>query len=180
MAVRSRQPGPFRAVHLDLWRLHERWMGLRFPRRRPIDGSVATASIPATERGRFAYTGWAALGVVAVAVLYPLVVFGFGLRPCVRRVERAAGLGVGSTRVGGRTTTVLLAYPVVTAVICLVLAVWSLVVSMGSTPTTGLFGAGLAREGLAVAAWLSIPAGWAVGCAITLADLVRPIRREQI
>lgn len=179
MAVRSYRPEAVHAVHLDLWRLHERWMALWFSRRRPVDGSAARTALPATASGRFAYAGWVVLGAVAVTVLYPLVVFGFGLRPCVRWFERAAaGFGVGFTRVGGRTATVLFSYPAVMGTIYLVVAAGSLVVP-GSGFTTGVLGVEV-TQGLAVAAWLAIPAGWTGGCAVALADLVRPARREQI
>ncbi|MCL7417073.1 MAG: hypothetical protein M8354_04450 [Halalkalicoccus sp.] len=246
MAVRSHRPGTVGAIRLDLRRLHESWMELFFPRQRGGALPVAGTSMPETAGGRVAYGGWAGVGALVVALLYPLVVIGFALRYPSRRIDRAAaslgvvgvvGLSVlvwgGLTvvahfqfsrrgffavaaaaavatvataaavtfsRVGGRGTTVLLAYPSAMTALFLPLVVAALVsVSLGSAIPPGstelairLLDGPLATvgaseylrgnyplEGVAyIGMWLGIavPGGWLLGCVVGLADLVRPSR----
>lgn len=81
-----------------------------------------------------------------------------------------AAAAAASSRTGGRVTTVLLAYPAGAAALVLppVIAVLSL-----GTPLDGAASVGV---GLGIAVAL----GWVLGCAVGLADLVRPSRRGRI
>lgn len=175
MKARSRPATRPGAIRLDLWRLYERWMVLCF--RRNEDAPTVRAPVPSTAGGRLAYGSWAVLGALVVASLYPLVAIGFGLRPWTRRAERAAGFETGSA-CGGRMAMVVFAYPAVAIAIGLAIAIAS--VAVPEDVLAGFLTAGVDREEAVSVMGLAIPAGWAVGCAVTLADFVRPTRREQI
>ncbi|MFB6308580.1 MAG: hypothetical protein ABEH35_04545 [Haloarculaceae archaeon] len=127
----------------------------------------------------------AAGGVTAVAVASAVAVV-------------SAGLAVGSHRIGGRGTTVLLAYPFgVTAIFLppVVAALYSPTVANVVIPSSDALARWLLynvldvggineylienyeRQGAAYALmWLgiSVPVGWLLGLFVTLADLVRP------
>ena len=82
-------------VKVDLVRLHETWMELVFPRQRTAVHTVLGKWQPRTRGDRIKYRLWGALGVPLVAVLYPLLVVGFGVRFNARRLDSAtARLGV--------------------------------------------------------------------------------------
>jgi len=110
-----------------------------------------------------------------------------------------AALAVGARAIGGRATTVALAYPFAMTAIFLppvvaalystavadvvltrsdTLARWFLFDFLGeSSPVTEFFVQNFTREGVAyVIMWLGItvPLGWVLGSLVTLADLVRP------
>lgn len=74
------------------------------------------------------------------------------------------------SRTGGRVTTVLLAYPVGVATLILPPVVVAL--SLG-TPLDGPASVG-------VGSGITVALGWVLGCAVGLADLVRPSRRGRI
>ncbi|ADJ16202.1 hypothetical protein C497_09323 [Halalkalicoccus jeotgali B3] len=65
-------------------------MELFFPRQRGGAHSVLGKWTPSTAGGRVAYNGWAGVGALVVALLYPLVLVGFALRYYTRRIDRAA------------------------------------------------------------------------------------------
>ncbi|WP_122089406.1 hypothetical protein [Halalkalicoccus subterraneus] len=174
MTARSRPTSRAGAIRLDLWRLYERWMELCF--RRNDDAPAVRAPVPNTAVGRLAYGSWAVLGALVVAGLYPLVTIGFGLRPWARRAERVAGFEPGAA-CGGRTAMVLLAYPALA--IAVGLAIASGLTAVPGPHPTGLLGAEIDRGGFVSVMGLAIPVGWTVGCAVRLADLVRPARRKK-
>ena len=83
------------AVQYDLKRLHESWMALFFPRQRSTQSGVLGKWEPSTTTGRVAYRSWSAVGTAAVALLYPLALFGFAARYYTRRIDgTATRLGV--------------------------------------------------------------------------------------
>ena len=88
-------PGLVEAVLIDLRELHVSWMSLVFPRQREGRHAVLGAWRPQTVTGRAWYSVWSAVGTVAIALVYPLAVAGFGARFYARRVDRvAASLGL--------------------------------------------------------------------------------------
>ncbi|MFW5978172.1 MAG: hypothetical protein ACOCP2_02930 [Halohasta sp.] len=82
------------AIRIDLKRLHETWMELIYPRQLNAEQTVLGKWRPDTTGSLLAYRLWAILGVPLIAVLYPLVLFGYFLRFQTRRVDSAA------TRIG--------------------------------------------------------------------------------
>ncbi|WP_135533674.1 hypothetical protein [Halostella pelagica] len=86
--------GVFHAISVDLRRLHETWMELVFPRQRTSTHSVLGKWTPNTTTGWIGYRLWAALGVLIVALLYPLALFGFMARFYARKADGTA------TRIG--------------------------------------------------------------------------------
>jgi hypothetical protein len=232
------------AVGVDLKRLHETWMELFFPRQRGADQSVLGKWKPETTSGKLAYNGWAAVGALAVALVYPFALAGVVARYNAYRLDDlAAALGVvgtvllvallwgglsaaawvrftftgflavvaaagvatlstalalGFARVGGRVTTVVLAYPFATTAVFLppvVAAFYSPALgelvfaeseSLAIWFLDNVFAVGGINEylrteydltGVAyVLLWLgvSVPVGWALGVLVTLANLVRP------
>ncbi len=232
------------AVRVDLKRLHETWMELVFPRQRGADETVLGKWKPSTASGKVGYRIWSALGMVALAVLYPLAVLGFATRYYARRLDGAAtrlglagvvvltavvwgaltavaryrlesrgflavgaasvvatvsaALSVVFSRVGGRATTILVAYPfAVTAVFLppVVAAFYSPTLADLIFPQSESIAAWFLDNVLTVgdlndylrtqydltgvgyvAMWfgISIPVGWLLGGMVTLANLVRP------
>lgn len=151
MAVRSHGPGTVGAIRLDLRRLHERWMEQFFPRQRGGVHSVLGEWTPSTTGGRVAYGGWAGLGVLVVALLYPFVLLGFALRYYTRRIDRAAAslglagvVGLSTLVWGGLTVLARLQFPqrefiavAATAVVATLAATVAVVSSrLGERPTT--------------------------------------------
>jgi hypothetical protein len=237
-------PSLLDAVRVDLRRLHEAWLGVAFSGRAEAAHPVTGPWTPDPGAERVAFRAWSALGVLALAVAYPVAVLGLAVRFHVRRFDRfaelvglvgvvvltgllwgalavvartrfsaegdlavvaaavvatvAAGLAVVFSRVGGRVTSVLLAWPFgVTAVFLppVVAALYSPALAGYVFPhSTSLAAwlldnvlsvAGLAttvREqfdlvGLAyVGMWfgLAVPVGWLLGSLVALADVVRP------
>ncbi|MFB6300205.1 MAG: hypothetical protein ABEH65_08105 [Halobacteriales archaeon] len=94
MATGERQ-GLVTAIRIDLRRLHNTWMALRYPRQREEAHSVLGRWRPQTTLGRVLYNLWAVLGAIAITVLYPLAVVGFATRFYTRRISHtAASLGI--------------------------------------------------------------------------------------
>lgn len=89
MATRERE-GVLEGLRVDVVRLHETWMELLFPRQRGKEHSVLGKWKPSSRGERVAYRAWAALGVPLIAVLYPLLLLGFGIRFYSRRFDSAA------------------------------------------------------------------------------------------
>lgn len=237
-------------VKIDIVRLHETWMELVFPRQRTAIHNVLGKWKPRTRGDRIKYRLWAALGVLVVAVLYPLLVVGFAARFNARRFDSAttrlgilgvvllsavvwglltalarvrlefdgflavgaasavavasAGLAALFTRVGGRGTTVVFAYPFAMNAIFLPPVVAALydpslgVIIERSTalaeffrddvfvgpldPVSTYLSENFDFEGVVVALmWFAIatPLGWFLGFVVTLADLVRPRSDEE-
>lgn len=83
-----------RAVRVDLERLHDGWMRLRFPGDLSDDHSVIEHWQPSTTRGIMAFRLWAILGALLVVLVYPLFVVGLATRFYSRRIDRvSASLG---------------------------------------------------------------------------------------
>lgn len=233
-------------IRVDLRRLYEGWMGLLFPRQSANEHSVLGKWKPESPTERVSYALWGALGVLAIAIAYPLAVLGFGARFYTRRLDstttRIGVLGVIAVsvvvwgaltilarfrfsaegflavlaaavvatvaavlaylfaRVGGRKTTVLLAYPfgmtavflppVVAALYSPALAelVFPRSTSIAKWVLDNVFTIGNLNtylrtnydlEGVAyVGMWfaIAVPLGWLLGILVTLADVVRPKR----
>lgn len=236
--------GLVEGVRVDLRRLHESWMELFFPRQRSENASVLGKWKPETTAGSVAYGAWAVVGGLAVAVAYPLALFGVVARSLVRGADSTttrlgllgtvvlalivwgaltvgayfrftfrgflavlvaavvatvcAGLGYVLSKVGGRGTTIALAYPSAMTALFLppvVAAFYSpalgAVVFAGSENIAiwfldNVFALGGINEflrsqydlsGVAyVLMWLgiSIPLGWFVGGLVALANAARP------
>lgn len=77
-------------VRIDVRQLHDTWMELLFPRQRDAEHTVLGRWRPKRTRDKVGYWGWATLGVPLVAVLYPLVLAGFGVRFYARGLDSAA------------------------------------------------------------------------------------------
>lgn len=65
---------------VDLKRLHETWMEIRYPRQLNAAQSVLGKWKPSTTAGMVAYRIWAAIGALVIAVLYPFVLTGYLIR----------------------------------------------------------------------------------------------------
>jgi len=89
------------AIRIDLKRLHETWMELIYPRQLNAEQTVLGKWRPDTTGSLLAYRLWAALGVPLIAILYPIVLFGYFLRFQTRRMDNAA------TRIGVAGVVVL-------------------------------------------------------------------------
>lgn len=86
--------GVVEGVRIDIRRLHESWMELFFPRQRSENASVLGKWKPETTAGTVAYRTWSVLGWIAVALAYPLALFGVIAR------SLAAGADSTTTRLG--------------------------------------------------------------------------------
>jgi hypothetical protein len=82
--------GILAAIRVDLARLHTAWMSILFPRQRQGAHSVLGKWTPGTTLGMIKYRIWGAIGMVLLAVLYPLTVLGFATRFYTRRIDRSA------------------------------------------------------------------------------------------
>lgn len=81
-------------VRIDLRRLYYTWMELVYPRQRSTH-SVLGRWTPNTTSGWIAYRLWGAIGVLVVAVLYPLTLIGVMTRFYSRRIDTMlAGIGI--------------------------------------------------------------------------------------
>jgi hypothetical protein len=76
-------------IKIDIVRLHETWMELVFPRQRTAVHNVLGKWTPRTRGDRIKYRIWSALGVLVVALLYPLLVVGFAVRFNAKRFDSA-------------------------------------------------------------------------------------------
>ena len=231
-------------IRVDLRNLHDRWLGLLYPRQRVTPHSVLGRWRPETVSGKVTYYSWWFLGAPVVFVLYPLVLLGYMIRFYSRRVETtatrlgligvmliplivwgllsaiaavrlpgegfiavlaaaivatlSAGLAYLFTRFGGRTTTVIVAYPFALNAIFLppvvaalyspvvarvvfpgseALAIWILDNLLHFYGINQFLRAQYTLEGVAYAGmWfgIAVPLGWILGTLVTLADLVRP------
>ena len=239
------EPSLIEAIQIDVARIHATWMGLVFPRQRDTAHSVLGKWTPSTTGGMIRYRIWGALGVLVIAILYPLTVLGFATRFYTSRINRsAASLGfigvvllsllvwgaltaatyfsrisfegfiaVGAagavatvsavlallfTKVGGRFTTVFLAYPFgVTAIFLppVVAALYSPSLAEFVFPRSQTFAIWVLDNILdiyGINAWLraqfnlvglayvgmwfgvAVPVGWILGILVSLANLVRP------
>jgi hypothetical protein len=81
--------GLLQGIKIDIVRLHETWMELVFPRQRTAVHNVLGKWTPRTRGDRIKYRIWAALGVLVVALLYPLLVVGFAVRFNAKRLDTA-------------------------------------------------------------------------------------------
>jgi hypothetical protein len=88
-------------IRVDVVRLHETWMELLFPRQRGASHSVLGKWQPSTTGDRVKYRLWSALGVLIVAIGYPLALLGFAARFYSRRIDS------GATRLGAIGVLVL-------------------------------------------------------------------------
>lgn len=249
-ATGTPRPGLGQAIKIDLVRLHDGWMGLVFPRQTNTAHSVLGKWKPRTTGDRIKYRLWEAIGLLLIAVAYPLTVLGFAIRFYTRRIDRtAASIGIlgvvllsvlawgGLTaaaylrdfsfegivavaaaggvatvsaalamlfaRIGGRGTTVILAYPFAMTAIFLppvVAALYSPTLADVVFPRSEsvavwvldnvLYWRGLNDairyyfdlEGLAyVGMWfaIAVPVGWVLGVLVSLANVVRPSGRDE-
>ncbi|NIB99918.1 hypothetical protein G9C83_09885 [Halobacterium sp. R2-5] len=97
-------PSLWQQLRTDLGRLHVGWMDVAFPRQRdphPTLGRWEPETIPQ----RVAFGLWALLGVLALAVGYPLALAGFTVRFYARRLYGTA-LALGILGVVGLSTVV--------------------------------------------------------------------------
>jgi len=82
------------AIRFDLSRMHETWMEVFYPRQRDAEDTVLGKWTPDGGLQLYLYRLWSAVGVPVVAVLYPIVLFGYFVRFQARRVNlTAARLG---------------------------------------------------------------------------------------
>lgn len=83
-----------RAMRTDLSQLHSAWMGLLFGEGLRADHSIVEVRHLETSRAAATHRLWAWVGVIAVAVWYPLVLIGLATRFYSRRIDRwTASLG---------------------------------------------------------------------------------------
>lgn len=88
-------PGILQGIRIDVVRLHETWMELVFPRQRSSAHNVLGKWRPRDPIDKVKYRVWSVLGMPVVAMLYPLLLFGFFVRFNARRIDTArARLGV--------------------------------------------------------------------------------------
>ncbi|MEF8785986.1 MAG: hypothetical protein V5A45_08640 [Haloarculaceae archaeon] len=84
------QRGVVDALKIDLKRMHETWMEVVWPRQRSAEGTVLGKWTPDGGMSLYLYRLWSALGVPIVALVYPLVLFGYFIRFQTRRVNNTA------------------------------------------------------------------------------------------
>jgi hypothetical protein len=93
MAAGTEQ-GLVEAVRFDLRRMHETWMEFVYPRQRGAEDTVLGKWRPDGGLSMVLYRLWSVLGTPVVAVVYPLVLFGYFVRFQTRRLNvTAARLG---------------------------------------------------------------------------------------
>jgi drug/metabolite transporter (DMT)-like permease len=88
------QPGLLGAIRIDLRLLHETWMAFLFPRQRNARDTVLGRWQPDTLGQQVPYYLWAVVGILVVAVVYPLLLAGYFVRYQTRTVG-AAGVRLG-------------------------------------------------------------------------------------
>ncbi|MFB6202684.1 MAG: hypothetical protein ABEI98_11835 [Halorhabdus sp.] len=242
------ESGIVEAVRVDLKRLHESWMEIVYPRQVDAEQTVLGKWTPDSQSGWVAYRAWGVVGWLSLAVVYPLVVFGYVMRAQARRLDWvAAYIGAIGTflvltvmwgaltviahlelsdqevfaimmasvvaviagmlaylfrAVGGRTTTVLLAYPFAMTALFLppIVAAFfnptlqDAVFSQSQEVSHWINENVMAELGIADALreefdlegvahaimWfaISFPVGWLLGIVVTLANFVRPSGEE--
>lgn len=248
--TRTSRPGLGEAIRIDVVRLHDGWMGLVFPRQTTAAHSVLGKWKPRTTGDTVKYRLWQVVGILAIAVAYPLAVLGFATRFYTSRIDRTAAsigilgvvllsvvlwggltaaaylrdfsfeglvavaaaggvatlsavLAMGFARLGGRGTTVILAYPFAVTAIFLppvVAALYSPALASVVFPSSqsiaiwvldnaldwyGINDAiryyfdlkGLAYVGMWFA--FAVPVGWVLGLLVSLANVVRPSGRDE-
>lgn len=84
------QPGLLGAIKIDLRVLHETWMELLFPRQRNARNTVMGKWRPESSGQRLGYYLWALVGILVVAVGYPLLLAGYFVRYQTHQVSGAA------------------------------------------------------------------------------------------
>jgi hypothetical protein len=84
------QRGVVDALKIDLKRMHETWMEVVWPRQRSAEGTVLGKWTPDGGMSLYLYRLWSVLGVPIVALVYPLVLFGYFIRFQTRRVNSTA------------------------------------------------------------------------------------------
>ena len=236
--------GIVEGVRIDLKRLHESWMEIVYPRQVDADHTVLGKWTPDSQSGWIAYRAWGVVGWLTLAIVYPMVLFGYVMRAQARRLDWvAAYIGAIGTflvltvlwggltviahlelndeamlavmmasivavisgmlaylfrSVGGRLTTVLLAYPFAMTALFLppiVAAFYNPTIQDAvfaqSTDVSYWINENVMKEiGLAdtlrdrfdlrgvahAIMWfaLSYPVGWLIGIVVTLANYVRP------
>jgi hypothetical protein len=90
MAAQEGNQGLAGAIRFDLVRLHETWMEFVYPRQRGAEDTVLGKWQPSGGREALFYRLWSVLGVPAVALSYPFVLFGYFVRFQSRRVTLTA------------------------------------------------------------------------------------------
>ena len=78
------------AIRFDLKRMHETWMEVFYPRQRDAEDTVLGKWRPEEGLHVYLYRVWSAIGLPVVAVVYPLVLFGFFVRFQTRKVTVTA------------------------------------------------------------------------------------------
>jgi len=78
------------AIRYDLKRMHETWMEFIYPRQRGADQTVLGKWTPQGGLSLYLYRAWSTIGAPLVALLYPLVLFGYFVRYQTRRVNLTA------------------------------------------------------------------------------------------
>jgi len=188
----QRSPGLIGAIRIDLLRLHETWMEVVFPRQ--LDpGHVLGKWKPETGVQTAGYYLWAAFGLPLVLVGYPLLLVGYGTRFYATKLDSAL-----FGRIGGRATSVLLAYPAAMTALFLPPVVAALFeptlqeiifprseelaieILDGPLSIAGLndiIRDQFTLEGVGyVLMWLSlsVPLGWFLGGLVAFANIIRP------
>jgi hypothetical protein len=82
-------PSLLSGVYTDLALLYDAWLSMGFPSRRNHHPALGGWE-PSTTSKRVAFLVWAALGIPAVAAVYPFVLAGFAVRFYARRLFRTA------------------------------------------------------------------------------------------
>lgn len=233
------------AIKFDVRVMHETWMEFIYPRQRGADDTVLGKWQPDGTTQTFFYRLWSLIGVPVVAVVYPLVLFGYFVRFQARKVNVtaarlgfvgvitvfillwgglvaliwfqfsgtfstveiyaigaagavavvSAALSYGFWQLGGRGTTVFLAYPFAMTAIFLPPVVAALfhpvledvIIARSDEMARWMFQTGPEvitdplgqidrQEGHHVIIWfvISFPVGWFLGIVVTLANLIRP------
>ncbi|KAB1189226.1 hypothetical protein GJR98_05915 [Haloferax sp. MBLA0077] len=81
-------------MRIDLRWMHATWMEVAFARGLEVDHSVVENRKPESPGGAVAYRLWAAVGLLFLAVAYPVFVLGLAIRFYSHRIDRiTAGLG---------------------------------------------------------------------------------------
>jgi hypothetical protein len=89
-AAPSDDPSIADEVRNDLERFYATWMGLLYPRQRGTEHSVLGKWTPDSPVGMVKYRAWGALGLLVLAVGYPLTVLGFATRFYSRKFDHLA------------------------------------------------------------------------------------------
>ncbi|WP_136689912.1 hypothetical protein [Halorhabdus amylolytica] len=82
--------GIVEGVRIDLKRLHESWMEIVYPRQVDADQTVLGKWTPDSQRGWITYRAWGVLGWLLLAIVYPMVLFGYVMRAQTSRLDWVA------------------------------------------------------------------------------------------